>query len=237
MALRKAPPGGGGAKRRVHFSYVPTGTGEKWEAYIAGPAAWYLCHTVGKTKPCLHEVSGGALECPACVSLKPPEEVGYLPLYREMDGRPVFVVIHQDMREAADSLTHRMRVMIGRGTHASDGVWVRSAMGKGQWYKSTLPERMVPADIEPTLLRVWKIPVLTAWATGQAAPEIGGCMTPPETPTIKPYTPPTLPTGVSTDDMAPLAGSLAAALRRAKEREERADDQTAIDRLKLRQEE
>lgn len=198
---------------------------------------WFECHTSGKTKPCLAEITDGELECPMCASLKPTEQIGYLPLYRELDGKPVCVLVHENVRDVVDSHRFLARVMVGRGPDMTDGVYVVRPTTKGTPYSSTLEERQKPADIWPTLVKLWKIPALIEWDARQTAAKSGGVIHPVEEPGIKPYTAPH-PTGsVDTDSAAPLAGALAAALRRVKAAEERADDQTAIERLKLRQEE
>jgi len=108
-------------------------------------------------------VPGGELECPRCGSLKPAEQTGYLPLYREVDGKPCCVLVHEYTRDAVDSLRFHRRVRIGRGSGVTDGVWVREDPVQKPAYQTTVPHRMRPADVTPTVLVLWAIPELIAW--------------------------------------------------------------------------
>lgn len=168
MALRKASPGEGGQNRHVHFGYVSTAPGKPWHAWCAGPCYWCIAHTAGRSKPCLRWLTGGALSCPRCAAPKEPEEIGYQPLYRDIDGRPVMVIVHSYSREQVDALKFRQQVIVGRGLDPADPVMVSAVPGKQAWYHSTLAERQVPADLTDTLLRVWQIPELVAWYRAQS---------------------------------------------------------------------
>lgn len=163
MALPTKPPGGGGQTPRVHFTYVGTAKGARWNAWCAGPCHWFDCHTKGRTKPCLAAISGGALDCPRCTPLDPIDEIGYQPLYREIDARPVMVIVHEHSREQVDSLALHNRVLVGREEEASAAVWITHALKRTPLYTSSLPYLMRPADLTETLLRVWNLPVLTEW--------------------------------------------------------------------------
>lgn len=163
MPIPTKPPGGGGQTPRVHFTYLATPRGDRWHAWIAGPCHWFDAHTKGKSKPCLTVMCGGALECPRCTPLDPVEEIGYQPLYREVDGRPCMVIIHEHSRERVDQLKLHARVCVGREEEASAAVWVAPALVATPKYQTTLAERMRPADLTETLLRVWSIPALTEW--------------------------------------------------------------------------
>jgi hypothetical protein len=108
-------------------------------------------------------VTGGELECPVCTALNVPEEVGYQPLYRQNDGKPVMVIVHEYSREQIDPLTFHQRVVVGRGESITDAVFILPALVKEPRYHSRLPERNREADLTDTLLRLWRIPELTAW--------------------------------------------------------------------------
>lgn len=150
--------------RHTHFHYVSTKCGESWHAWKAGDAVWFQCHQKGRTKPCLNAVTNGVLACPYCTD--PNNRValtGYLPLFREVDARPVFVVLHDYLFERIEDLKHLERVVVARGRVQSDGVSVCRAPVQSPRYHSTLPERMRPMDLIPALICIWNIPELAAW--------------------------------------------------------------------------
>lgn len=98
-----------------------------------------------------------------CESGQLAEETGYQPLYREVDAKPVMVIVHGYAREVVDAIGLHKRVLVGRGSDITDGVYVIPALQPLPRYHSTLPERMVPADLTETLLRVWRMPQLVDW--------------------------------------------------------------------------
>jgi hypothetical protein len=163
MPLRTKTPGDGGKQRRVHFVHVPTKNNQTWHAHVAGPCHWYECHTKGRTKPCLHWLTQGQIVCERCASTAPPEDIGYQPLYRELDGRPCFVVVHDYARDLIDALKLHQRVVVGRGAEQSDGVWITAALNPRPLYETRRAEFLRPADLTETLLRVWGLPELTDW--------------------------------------------------------------------------
>lgn len=164
MGFRQVGPGEGAKGKRVHFRYVSTEAGGKpWPAWIAGPCHWFMCHCKGRTKPCLHWFTRGELKCDRCSALDVAEETGYQPLYRDVDGVPVMVIVHSASREKIDALKFRSRVNVSRGPDKADGVVILPQLGSQQWYETTLKERHREADLTETLLRVWKIPELVAW--------------------------------------------------------------------------
>jgi hypothetical protein len=237
MSVRQSPPGRGGKGGRVHFTYTPTGFGQQWHAFIAGPCAWFECHTRGKTKPCLAEVTGGELVCPLCASPHPTEQVGYQPLYRELDGKPVMVVVHESVREVVDSHKLHARVLIGREMAETDGVYVIRPLKSGKPFTSTLAARQKEADVIPTLLRVWNIGALQEWAARQEGIPTGGCNTHPVPPVVKAYTPPPTSAGKGGIEDKPCAEVFGGLLRIVRERAETADDRTAMDPPRAREEE
>lgn len=152
-----------GRNRHVHFRYVNTPNGTTWHGWLAGLPHWFLCHTRGKTKPCLHDMTSGQLECPRCGETQEPEVIAYLPIYREVDGCPCMVILHECQREKVDQLPLHARVIIGREKDRADGVWVSLALRPTPTFQSTLDERRRAADLTETLLRLWALPDLTAW--------------------------------------------------------------------------
>lgn len=163
MALPQVSPGAGGKRPRVHFAYVTTTAGKPWRAWVAGACHWFTVHPKGKTKPCLHEMTKGELTCERCDAGHGWEIAGYMPLYRESDARPVMVIVHEYTRELVDQLKLHSRVLVGRGEDKTDGVYVIPNPDQRPPYTSTLPERMRPADLTETLLRVWRLPDLVTW--------------------------------------------------------------------------
>lgn len=163
MPLKTKTPGEGGGKRRVHFVHVITKANQTWHAHVAGPCHWYECHCKGRTKPCLAWLTDGELACERCSPLAPTEDIGYMPLYREVDGKPCFVVVHDYVRDKVDALKLHQRVMVGRGSEQSDGVYVLPALNPRPLYETSRADFRQPADLTESLLRVWGIPDLVAW--------------------------------------------------------------------------
>lgn len=162
MALPQASPEEG-RNRHVHFRYVPTQNGTTWHAWLAGVPHWYLCHTLKRTKPCLHAMTGGKVSCPRCGESAEPEVIGYVPVYREVDACPVMVIIHLEQQERAEQLAIHQRILIGREAQKADGVWLSPALRPTPTFQTTLEVRRKPADLTETLLRLWNLPDLTAW--------------------------------------------------------------------------
>lgn len=149
--------------RPPHFVHIKTVQGEQWHAYVAGKCHWFTCHTKGRTKPCLHEITSGELTCERCGPLQPTEVIGYQPLFRELDSRPCFVLVHESVREVVDSRKHFERVIVGRGDEKSDGVYVITALRQEPRFHTAVPWKMAEADLTATLLKVWGIPELIEW--------------------------------------------------------------------------
>lgn len=163
MGLRKATPGEGAGSGHVHFRYVGTDPGDRWFAWVAGPAYWLLGHPSSRSKPCLDWLTEKALPCAICSPLKPPVMMGYLPLYRQIDGAPVMVVVYETVREKVDALKLHKRVQVGRELGEADSVWVSLALEQNPRFQTTLKQREQPADVTETLLRMWKMPELVNW--------------------------------------------------------------------------
>lgn len=216
MALRQSRPGDGSRSRRTHFAYVETPPKQQWHAWIAGPTHWFQCHDVNRhTKPCLHDITGGELRCPWCLSIGEPADTGYVPLYKQDNGKPVMTVVHAYSREQVDQLKLHQRVLVGRGIAKGDGVYVVLQLNQEPRYQSTLPERLRPADLTETLLRVWGIPDLIAWHCRATGRSDGGCITPLLQTACEPVAP--LPPAVGQG--GDMSETLMDALKRVKERE------------------
>jgi hypothetical protein len=100
--------------------------------------------------------------------------LGYLPVYRWIDGKPVVVTIHTDQQDRVEGLRHGDHVLIGREDSDNAGIWIRKE--KGPAFNSTLPARQVDADICDWLPTLWR---LQGIITGGAIR--GGATIPPVT--------------------------------------------------------
>lgn len=163
MSLPQIPSEGEAGRAYTHFHYCSTEPGKKWHAWVAGPSMWFFSHPSKRSKPCLKVLTSGKLDCPRCASDVVPQWLGYLPLYREVDARPVMIVLHEYTREQVEKLRLHERVIVGREDSQSDGVYVTPALTHNPVFQSTLKERLKDADLSETLLRVWNIPELTQW--------------------------------------------------------------------------
>lgn len=161
--LRQNRPEGGMGERVEYFAYVPTPANTRTHCYIAGPVAWYECHTKGRTKPCLHSITGGELACKQCEAGAPIEYIGYAPLYRETDSRPICVIVHEVSFEQTEKLKLHQRVLVGRNTHRGDPVYILPALDQNPRFVTSLKHRLAPVDLTRTLLRMWAIPDLVTW--------------------------------------------------------------------------
>lgn len=193
MGLPQIPPGGGRERAYLHVPYVSTKKGHPWRAWIAGPCHWYSCHTSSRTKPCVHDMTGGELVCSICSPTKTPQVIGYQPLYRELDGRPVHVIVYAAMREYIDRRKFHQNVLVARGPEVTDTVYIDPILSGGTRYESTLPERHRPICLDQVLLRMWNIPALTDWynrTQGASVPIKEESDTPVSLdPDVKPLTP------------------------------------------------
>jgi hypothetical protein len=179
MGLRQGTPGEGGRGAAVHFRYTPTKPGESWHGWIAGPPRWVLCHTASAgTKPCLSWITSGALPCVRCGTIVPPVMIAYVPLYRERDGAPCCVIVHESAADQLAPLKYPMYATVLREGGAADSVCVCAALSK-KTYRTTLRSRQSEVDIEPTLLRMWKLNELTEWVRCQAPAGASATVTPP----------------------------------------------------------
>ena len=149
---RKPPGKGTGAA----WSTVQTEAGTQWEAWVAGDCIGVEVHTSRRSKPCLKRYLGQKTPCEGCQATLRVDWLGYLPLYRCSDGKPVVVVVHTDQIDRLDQLKKHDHIVIGRNKEANCGVWVRKSL-KQTRYDTTLPSRMVPADISDWLPVLWRM--------------------------------------------------------------------------------
>jgi hypothetical protein len=163
MGVRKASPGEGGGKAYVHFPYVSTSAGAKWFAYVAGPCHWIIGHDKGRTKVCTTWATDGQVKCKLCSPLNPKKELGYQPLYRATDTKPVMVLVHEEVRETIDKLQFHDRVIVGRELDATAGVFVVRALQAEPKFHSTLHAKNTPAALDMVLVRIWNMPEYTSW--------------------------------------------------------------------------
>lgn len=143
--------------------------GEKHECYACGKAHWIDCHTnFGVSQPCLTLVTSGEVPCPRCT--EPVETMGYVALWLAWNTKPMFALVHHDQRERVDALHRGQPVWVGRDDHKTAGIYVISRLGtKVSMLKLDRPALVATVDLLPTLLKVWKLPQLAAWAQCQSA--------------------------------------------------------------------
>lgn len=168
MALRKGTPGKGGNTRTDSFSYVPVAPGLKsgFTGWLAGEPYWCdEAHEHSKadpgTKPCLHWMTEGQLDCPRCRRVRPVRCIGWVPLYREQDHKPIIVIVHESAASLLAKLAHPTMVLVGR-VAASDSVFVRRNDTQ-TLMRTESDARKSPVDITRDLLMMWNIPALTEW--------------------------------------------------------------------------
>lgn len=167
MNLKKGTPGQGGGVRAESFSYTPVASGLRsaFNAWMAGEAYWCQAHehteaTPG-TKPCLDWLTDGALRCPRCRPQVLATWVGYVPLWREADGKPIIVIVHEAAMDLLKGLSYCVPVIVGR-VDATSSVFVRKS-DNGVSMRTDNEQRRRPVNITRDLLSMWKIPTLEAW--------------------------------------------------------------------------
>lgn len=205
MPLPQKGPRKGAGNRRVHFPFISTPKGYSWSAWIAGPCHWFDCHSVGRTKPCLCEMTNGELFCTLDHVLDEPRTIGYQPVYARDNGRPGFVIVYDYAREQIDGLKLHHQVTITRGKGKSDTVSIVYTHLNLPLYQSSREDLMRPADLTESLLRIWKIPELVEWYRRTH----GLSDTPVSPPTPKVVPPETTPYKAPPDKIPFPAGELA----------------------------
>jgi len=164
MNLPNAAPGEGPIKVRDNFSYWAIGGGEKSAAYVAGPTRWVIGHPSDKgSKPCLTWLTNGNLPCRFCHLQKCPVQLGYVPVYRAVDWRPLLLIVREDMREWCEKFETHMRIIVSREREKGAGLCVRPALDQEPAFCSTIDYRTREQDCQHSLLTLWKMPELVAW--------------------------------------------------------------------------
>jgi len=203
--MRKAPPGEYTVRRGLHFAYTPTEANKPWTAYIAGPCWWLYGHCKGKTRPCLDWLTEGQLQCDHCCKGQLAELVGYQPLWRESDSKPVCVIVHEGSRAGVDSFKRPQPVTVCREGGFGDGVYFRKPLKPVPVFHAVMPEKLCDADVTESCLRFWKIPALSAWHLSQPGQKSGGVLHPPKEPFI--------PTGFAPANPTDPASSVGESIR------------------------
>lgn len=136
---------------------------------------WLKCHTKPKTpsKPCLKWISDGALPCPRCNSDWFTENLGYFGVCRETDTADKLVVIREAVRDLSEGLKFGDYICISKEKGGFDlpHIYRHSKQKK---LVTSLPRRKTPADLEYSLLQIFKIPELTSFMASR------GSVVPPE---------------------------------------------------------
>jgi hypothetical protein len=106
-----------------------------------------------------------------------PRRVAYVPVWREIDGMPALVIIHETNADPLAACRHLDYVCVARQGGTGDGVSVRRATAQ-RVYRPTSPARLVLADITDSLLTMWVISELTEWmrmnaSTGDVSQQAG----------------------------------------------------------------
>lgn len=166
--LKKGSPGRGedGARPET-FTYInPTfGLKHVFTAHVAAEPYWCKAHEHNErergTKPCLNWMTDGAVPCQRCRPGVVPTDVCYVHLYREFDGKPVLVIVHDSAADLLAGVEYGVEVLCGR-LEPKSSVFVKPAPN-GKRMVTALPQRQRPIDIAVSLLNLWKIHALTEW--------------------------------------------------------------------------
>lgn len=166
MAHKKSRPGNRKTGAWESFSYWgPPISSKPRYAWVAGEPEWFEVHEHNQkqhgTKVCLNWFTDGALKCPRCRPLHDTTTVAYLPLYREEDGKPVFLIVHESAADVIDGLEFGVFVYVGRVDGVSS-VYAKPA-DEQRTMNSVNPTRNRPCYLMPSLLTVWDYPELDGW--------------------------------------------------------------------------
>ncbi len=171
MRIKKGTPGKGDSQRAEQFSNAKTPASAKtWDAWCAGEPYWCLAHehtdAEPGTKACVNWLTDGELKCPRCrLKSKPRTWVSYVPLYRDLDNKAVFVICHETVRDLLDQLFFGVAVYVGR-VEAKASIFVKRSVNEKR-YTSSMPTRQVACDLTDTLLNIWKWPQYEEWLTNK----------------------------------------------------------------------
>lgn len=177
MALRKGTPGKGVCVKPDSFSYTPVHHGLKntFGAWLAGDPYWALAHEHTKatpgTKPCLEWLTDGAVPCPRCRPQVRPVWIGWVPLYREIDHKPIMVIVHESVMDLLAGLGYPTHVLVGR-VDENSSVFVKRS-DNAVSFATGNQQRKCAVDITADLLTMWGIPALERWLLDQRRPAAG----------------------------------------------------------------
>jgi len=125
---------------------------------------WVIGHPSDKgTKPCTDWMTESALPCRLCAMHKVPCELGYVPVYRASDWRPLCVIVYDDERQWIDGFETHQRVQIGREREKGARLFVRPCIEQEPRFTSTIDYRRFPQEVDDSCLVMWKMPELVQW--------------------------------------------------------------------------
>lgn len=171
MSLKKGTPGKGDRGRLDSFSYTPVAHGLKntFGAWMAGDPYWALAHEHTKatpgTKPCLDWMTDSVVRCSRCRPHVVPTWIGWVPLYREADHKPILVIVHESAMDMLSGLTYPTHVLVGR-VDENSSVFVKRS-DNALSLRTDNEQRKRPRDITCDLLTMWRLPELESWLIEQ----------------------------------------------------------------------
>jgi len=168
MRIRKGTPGKGGGSRPDSFSYTPVkhGTANGFNGWLAGEPYWceeaheHIDYDPG-TRPCLHWMTNGEVQCARCRRGRPVKCIGWVPLYTEVDTAQIIVIVHEKVADALFGLKYPTFCSVGR-VGLKSSVYVRRAPVQVP-FKTENESRKCPVDVTGDLLTIWNMPELNAW--------------------------------------------------------------------------
>lgn len=168
MKIPQASEFDGPQKSSDHFvNWRGIKGGQKHIAHVAGPVQWvYMhCSDLG-SKPCLYLLSKKCLPCRFCGASKPPQMVGYLPVYRVPDQKAYCVILYAEMKVTTESLKLHQKITIGREHEKGSALWVQPCMAQDPAFVPAFPFRADAQDVGDSLLKLWGVPELALWLSG-----------------------------------------------------------------------
>jgi hypothetical protein len=163
MPVKDATPGRGKGPSSDHFSYWEVPPEKIWTGWLAGPVKWIEAHTGNHpTKICVAWATDDEVPCVRCSPKKPTETVGYVPLYREIDGAPKFVIVYDDCYDFLKDLRHPNYIRIVREGGEKERVTVQKVPSQKR-YETSLKRRLEPVDISEMLVKLWSVAEYTTW--------------------------------------------------------------------------
>jgi len=163
MTLPNAPRKGKDPSRPEHFAFMRGYKGEELYGYFAGPIIWLQMHTSDQgSKPCLHLLTGGELNCPKCKHGDPARK-GALGFYHWKDWKPYFLWVDDTREDVYASFRWRNKLKFGREKLKGSPVWAALCLAQHDEFPTTDPRRKKPADLTESLLRIFDDAALTLW--------------------------------------------------------------------------